>query len=157
MIASAIAGGLLGTVVLTTIVRAASEMSLTRMDFTLILGTMVTTDRRRARAYGYGIHFGVGLVIALLYVAVFVAIHRASWWLGALFGALHAVFLGVVVINVLLPVVHPLMGTPETSASEHALIEPPGFLMLNYGRSTFVITLLAHIAFGAVVGWAVRL
>jgi hypothetical protein len=157
MIASAIAGGLLGTVVLTTIVRAASEMNLTRMDFTLILGTMVTTDRRRARAYGYGIHFGVGLVIALLYVAVFVAIHRASWWLGALFGALHAVFLGVVVINVLLPVVHPLMGTPETSASEHALIEPPGFLMLNYGRSTFVITLLAHIAFGAVVGWAVRL
>ncbi len=157
MIASAIAGGLLGTVVLTTIVRAASEMNLTRMDFTLILGTMVTTDRRRARAYGYGIHFGIGLVFALLYVAVFVAIHRASWWLGALFGALHAVFLGVVVINVLLPVVHPLMGTPETSASEHALIEPPGFLMLNYGRSTFVITLLAHIAFGAVVGWAVRL
>jgi hypothetical protein len=49
------------------------------------------------------------------------------------------------------------MGTPETSASEHALIEPPGFLMLNYGRSTFVITLLAHVAFGAVVGWAVRL
>ena len=157
MIASAIAGGLLGTVVLTTIVRAASEMNLTRMDFTLILGTMVTTDRRRARAYGYAIHFGIGLVFALLYVAVFVAIHRASWWLGALFGALHAVFLGVVVINVLLPVVHPLMGTPETSASEHALIEPPGFLMLNYGRSTFVITLLAHMAFGAVVGWAVRL
>ena len=157
MIASAIAGGLLGTVVLTTIVRAASEMNLTRMDLTLILGTMVTTDRRRARAYGYAIHFGIGLVFALLYVAVFVAIHRTSWWLGALFGALHAVFLGVVVINVLLPLVHPLMGTPETSASEHALIEPPGFLMLNYGRSTFVITLLAHMAFGAVVGWAVRL
>lgn len=157
MIASAIAGGLLGTVLLTTIVRAASEMNLTRMDFTLILGTMITTDRRRARAYGYGIHFGIGLIFALLYVAVFVAIHRTSWWLGALFGALHAVFLGVVVINVLLPLVHPLMGTSETSASEHALIEPPGFLMLNYGRSTFVITLLAHIAFGAVVGWAVRL
>jgi len=157
MIASAIAGGLLGTVVLTTIVRAASEMNLTRMDLTLILGTMVTIDRRRARAYGYAIHFGIGLIFALLYVAVFVAIHRASWWLGALFGALHAVFLGVVVINVLLPLVHPLMGTPETSASEHALIEPPGFLMLNYGRSTFVITLLAHMAFGAVVGWAVRL
>ncbi len=157
MIASAIAGGLLGTVVLTTIVRAASEMNLTRMDLTLILGTMVTIDRRRARAYGYAIHFGIGLIFALLYVAVFVAIHRASWWLGALFGALHAVFLGVVVINVLLPLVHPLIGTPETSASEHALIEPPGFLMLNYGRSTFVITLLAHMAFGAVVGWAVRL
>jgi hypothetical protein len=142
---------------LTTIVRAASELNLTRMDFALILGTMVTTDRRRARAIGYGIHFGIGLGFALLYVALFVAIHRTSWWLGALFGALHTMFLGVVVINVLLPVVHPLMGTPETAASEHALIEPPGFLMLNYGRSTFLILLLAHVAFGAVVGWAVRL
>jgi len=157
MIGSNVAGGLVGTFALSTIVRVASEMGLTRMDFALILGTMVTTDRRRARTYGYGIHFGIGLAFALLYVALFVAMHRTSWWLGALFGALHAVFLGVVVINVLLPVVHPLMGTPETSASEHALIEPPGFLMLNYGRSTFVITLLAHVAFGAVVGWAVRL
>ena len=157
MIGSAIAGGLLGTIVLTTIVRAASELGMTRMDFALILGTMVTTDRRRARAYGYGIHFGVGLVLSLVYVGLFVAIGRSSWWLGALFGALLALFLGVVVINVLLPVVHPLMGTPETGAGEHALIEPPGFLLLNYGRSTFVVTLVAHLAFGAVIGWAVRL
>ena len=35
-------------------------------------------------------------------------------------------------------------------------IEPPGFLMRNYGRNTFLVALLAHIAFGAIVGWAVR-
>jgi hypothetical protein len=28
--------------------------------------------------------------------------------------------------------------------------------MLNYGRNTFLVSLLAHIAFGAIVGWAVR-
>jgi hypothetical protein len=33
-----------------------------------------------------------------------------------------------------------------------ALIEPPGFLMLNYGRSTFVVVLIAHLAYGATVG-----
>ena len=155
MIGASLAGGLVGTLVLTTIIRVASEIGLTRMDFALILGTMLTTDRRRARAIGYGFHFAIGFGLAIVYSAVFVLIGRSSWWLGALFGALHAVFLGVVVLNVLLPVVHPLMGTPETAAHEHALIEPPGFLMFNYGRSTFVVSLLAHVAFGAIVGWAI--
>jgi hypothetical protein len=155
MIGASLAGGLIGTLALTTIIRVASEIGLTRMDFALILGTMVTTNRRRARAVGYGFHFAIGFALAILYSAVFVVIGRSSWWLGALFGALHAVFLGVVVLNVLLPVVHPLMGTPETAAHEHALIEPPGFLMFNYGRSTFLVSLLAHVAFGAIVGWAI--
>jgi hypothetical protein len=44
------------------------------------------------------------------------------------------------------------LATPETAANENALIEPPGFLMLNYGRSTFLVTLAAQVAFGAVVG-----
>ncbi len=157
MIGAGIAGGLLGTLTLTTIVRVASELGLTRMDFALILGTMLTTNRRKARALGYGMHFAIGFALAMLYGAVFVLLGRSSWWLGALLGALHALFLGVVVLNVLLPVVHPLMGTPETAAHEHALIEPPGFLMVNYGRSTFVVSLLAHIAFGAIVGWAIVL
>ena len=61
-------------------------------------------------------------------------------------------FIGTVLVNVLLPVVHPRMATPDTAANEITLIEPPGFLMLNYGRSTFVVTLVAHIAYGALVG-----
>ena len=157
MIGTGIAGGLIGTLLLTTIVRVASEAGLTRMDFALILGTMFTRDRRRARAYGYAIHVGLGLVFALAYGGVFILLGRSSWLLGALFGAIHTLFLGAVVLNVLLPVVHPMMGTPETAANEHALIEPPGFLMLNYGRSTFVVTLFAHVVFGAIVGWAVRI
>jgi hypothetical protein len=27
-------------------------------------------------------------------------------------------------------------------------------MMLNYGRSTFAVTLLAHMAYGAIIGWA---
>ena len=56
----------------------------------------------------------------------------------------------------LLPIVHPRMATTETAANEIALIEPPGFLMLNYGRSTFLVNLVAHIAYGAIVGLVVR-
>lgn len=157
MIGTEIAGGFVGTLLLTTIVRVASELGLTRMDFALILGTTITRERRRARAYGYGLHVALGLVFALTYGVIFRLLGRSSWQLGALFGVVHAVFLASVVVNVLLPVVHPLMGTPETAANQRALIEPPGFLMLNYGRSSFVVLLVAHVVFGAVVGWAMRI
>jgi hypothetical protein len=154
---SALAGGFIGTMLLTTIVRAASELGWTRMDLAFLLGTMITDHRRKATAMGYALFFAFGLAFALVYAACFAAIGSAGWRLGALFGALHAVFVCTVVVNVLLPVVHPRMGTPETAADEVALVEPPGFLMLNYGRSTFLITLAAHVAYGIVLGLAVRI
>jgi hypothetical protein len=156
-IPSALAGGFIGTLVLITIIRGASEFGWTRMDLAFLLGTTVTVNRRKAKAIGYTFQFLLGLVFAILYGEFFQIIGRASWWLGALVGALHAVFVATVLVNVLLPVVHPRIGTPETAANEIALIEPPGFLMLNYGRNTFLITLLAHVAYGAIVGWAIRI
>jgi hypothetical protein len=156
VIGSGFAGGLLGTLVLTTLVRVASEVGWTRMDLALLLGTTVTQDRRRARAVGYVFHVLLGLAFAFAYGGVFRLLGWSSWWLGALFGAVHAVFVGTVIINVLLPVVHPFMGTPDTAASEPALIEPPGFLMLNYGRNTFLVSLVAHVMFGAIVGGTFR-
>ena len=96
------------------------------------------------------------MLFALVYGTFFVIIGQSSWWLGALVGAIHACFIGTVVVNVLLPALHPRIGTPDSAANEIALIEPPGFLMLNYGRNTFLVTLVAHIAYGAIVGWTVR-
>jgi len=153
---SALAGGFLGTLVLTTIVHGAAEAGFTRMDLPFLLGTTVTENRRRARALGYIFHFALGVAFALLYGLFFSAIGWSSWWLGALLGILHALFTGTVLINVLLPVIHPRIGTPETAAHEIALIEPPGFLMFNYGRNSFLISLAAHVAYGAIVGWVVR-
>jgi hypothetical protein len=153
---SSFGGGFLGTLVMTTLLRAAAELGFTRMDLAFLLGTSVTDNRRKAKALGYLFHFVIGMAFALLYGAFFAAIGWSTWWLGALVATVQAFFTATVLVNVLLPVVHPRMGTPETSATEVALIEPPGFLMLNYGRNTFLITLLAHIAYGAIVGWAVR-
>ena len=154
MIGSAIAGGFVGTLLMTTIMRGASEFGLTRIDLALLLGTTVTDNRRKARAVGYVFHFLIGL--ALAYGGFFAIVGRSGWLLGALLGALQAIFTGTVLVNVLLPVVHPRIGTPETAANEIALLEPPGFLMLNYGRRSFVVVLAAHIVYGAVVGWVVR-
>jgi hypothetical protein len=147
----AVAGGFIGTLVLTTIMRAAGELGLTRMDLAFLLGTIVTENRRKAKAIGYGFHFIVGLAFAMMYVEFFELVGRSSWWLGALLGALQAVFMSTVVVNDLLPIVHPRMATTDTAANQYALIEPPGFLMRNYGRNTFLVTLIAHIAFGAII------
>src|SRR5258708_131798 len=113
------------------------------IDLPFLLGTAVTDNRRKARAIGYLLHFAWGLVFAFAYAMFFAVVGYSSWWLGALLGARHAVFVGTILVNVLLPVVHPLMGTPETAANEIALIEPPGFLMLNDGRNTFLVLLAA--------------
>ena len=157
MTAAAVAGGVIGTLAMATIIKAASELGLTRMDLALLLGTVATDNRRKARAFGYAMYFVLGVAFAEAYAALFHIIGRSSWWLGALVGALHAIFTATVLVNVLLPVVHPRMATADTAANEITLIEPPGFLMLNYGRNTFLVTLAGHIVYGALVGLIVGL
>jgi hypothetical protein len=154
---SALAGGVIGTLAMTTIIKAATELGITRMDLALLLGTTVTENRRKARAIGYVFHFVLGVLFAEAYRAFFEIVGHRSWQLGALIGTLHAIFTATVLVSVLLPVVHPRMATPDTAANEITLIEPPGFLMSNYGRSTFLVTLAGHIAYGALVGLIVRL
>src|SRR5438477_12400157 len=94
----AVAGGFVGTLVLTTMLRGASELGLTRMDLPFLLGTSVTEDRRRAKVYGYLFHFALGLGFAIVYGMCFAAIQRSGWWLGALVGALHALFTSTVLV-----------------------------------------------------------
>lgn len=148
----ALAGGFAGTIVLTTVLRTATELRLTRIDLPFLLGTALTADRIRAKALGYLLHFGFGLLFALVYYAIFSAIGRAGWWLGALFGLAHGLFSASALVDTLLPVVHPRMGSPQTTARTSALLEPPGFLMRNYGIRTPLVSTLAHILYGTLVG-----
>jgi hypothetical protein len=148
----ALAGGFVGTLVLTTILRAASELQLTRIDLPFLLGTAFTADRMRAKAIGYGLHFVAGLVFSLVYYVLFAAIGQSGWGWGAAFGLAHAMFAGTALVNVMLPLVHPRMGSPFTAAPATASLEAPGFLLLNYGVQTPVVTVVAHVAYGALVG-----
>ena len=148
----ALAGGLIGTLVLTTALRAANELGLTRIDLPFLLGTAVTGDRTRAKALGYLLHLGAGELFALAYYAVFIAIDTSGWPLGALFGLLHGIVSSTALVGTLLPVVHPRMGSALTAADSSPLLEPAGFLLRNYGRGTPIVTLLAHIAYGVIVG-----
>jgi uncharacterized membrane protein YagU involved in acid resistance len=151
----ALTGGFVGTLVLTTTLVLASELGITRIDLPFLLGTAFTTDRTRAKVVGYVLHFAFGLLFALGYWVIFLTLGRAGWVAGALLGLLHALFAGTALVNVLLPAVHPRMGTPYSSAREAPLLEPPGFMLLNYGRGTPLVTVLAHVAYGAIIGFLV--
>lgn len=150
----ALAGGFIGTLVLTTGLRAATELRLTRIDLPFLLGTAFTADRTRARALGYGLHFLFGLVFASVYYLVFAALDEASWWLGSALGVVHATFAGTALVNVLLPLLHPRMGTPFSATNSAPLLEPPGFMLLNYGASTPIVMLVTHVIYGAIVALA---
>lgn len=148
---AALAGGFVGTLVLTTVLRAASEVHLTRMDLPFLLGTAFTADRARAKALGYLAHAVMGLVFALGYYGLFLALGHHDWWIGTLLGLGHGLFAGTILVNALLPAVHPRMGSTLTDAGSVALLEPPGFLLRNYGPQTPAVSLLAHAAFGTIV------
>ena len=153
----AVAGGFVGTLVLTTALRTANELGLTRVDLPFLLGTAVTADRGRAKALGYLMHLIAGELFAVVYFAIFSAIDTDGWVIGGLFGLLHGIVSASALVSILLPVVHPRMGSTLSAADSSPLLEPPGFLMRNYGRGTLVATLLAHIAYGAIVGGFVAL
>ena len=143
--------GFVGTVVLSTVVAAGQGLGLTRMNIPYLLGTLFTPDRDRAKLIGVVCHFVSGWVFALLYLAVFHALGTATWWLGAVAGAVHASFLLAVGMP-LLPAVHPRMANEQRGPTVVRQLEPPGFLALHYGTGTPVAVLVAHVAFGTILG-----
>ena len=148
----ALAGGLVGAIVLASGLRVSQEVGWTRFDLPLLLGTVLTDNRSRATAIGYTMHVAFGLLFALVYFGIFEAVGEAGVWLGLALGAVHAAFVGGGLVNVMLPAVHPRMGTPWTDAEETPLLEQPGFMLVNYGSRTAAVTLVLHLAYGAIVG-----
>jgi hypothetical protein len=143
--------GLLDTTALTALMITAQLGGLSRLDLPLILGTILTPDPDRARVAGFFIHLLVGQVFALGYAACFALLGQATWWLGGLLGVLH----GAVALTALIPMlvgIHPRMASNRAGPTSTAVLEPPGLLGLNYGAQTPVVTLVAHLAYGVVLG-----
>jgi hypothetical protein len=147
-----LAGAAAGTLVLSTALRLASELQITRMDMPFLVGTMVTSDRERAKVLGWGLHAAAGLGFGLVYAAIFAGTGRSGWAFGAALGLLHGLVVGTAGVETLLPLAHRRIGSASTAASASPLLEPPGLLMLNYGRATPVVNAVAHMAYGALVG-----
>jgi hypothetical protein len=148
----ALAGGLVGTIVISIGLAIAQAAGWSRMDLPLLLGTAVAEDRNVARAAGWAIHFAFGLLFSLVYYAIFAAVGHAGWLFGLVLGAVHAAFAGGPLTNAILPAVHPRMGRPWSDARDTPLLEPPGVMLTNYGAGTVVVTTVLHLAYGAIVG-----
>ncbi|MFL6279458.1 MAG: hypothetical protein ACJ731_05060 [Vicinamibacterales bacterium] len=143
--------GFVGTIVLTTLMAGSQGMRLTRMNLPYMLGTIFTANRDRAKVIGFGVHVVMGWLFSLLYVAAFHAWDRATWWLGAAIGLVHAAFVLTVGMR-LLPGMHPRMASEQQGPTVMRQLEPPGFLALNYGYQTPISVVVAHLAFGAILG-----
>ena len=148
--------GFIATLLLTTISAAAQGLGLTRMNLPYMLGTMVTANRDRARLYGFFVHLLSGWAFSLGYVFIFQALGVAGWWRGAIIGLLHGAFVLVVAVS-LLPGLHPRMASEQSGPTAQRMLEPPGFLALNYGLPTPLALLLSHAVFGAILGAFYRL
>jgi hypothetical protein len=148
---SVLVWGFAATVTLTTMMAASQGLGLSRMSIPFILGTMLTPNRDRAMLLGALLHVGNGWLFALVYAAVFEGWGRAAWWLGAIVGFAHAGFVLTVGMT-MLPGMHPRMASEHRAAPEHAQLQPPGFLALHYGERTPLVTLAAHLVYGAILG-----
>lgn len=94
-----------------------------------------------------------GWAFALVYFLVMFAIGTVSWWLGALIGLVHALFLLVVVLP-LLSYVHPRMATEYDGPDTIRRLEPPGFMGMNYGYRTPLTTVAGQVLYGLILGAA---
>jgi len=139
------------TLFLTAIVRVAQARGFTRMDIPLMLGTMMTPDRDRAKILGSIVHAMNGWILGSIYVAAFHSWRRSSALLGALVGLVHGLFV-LIVIMPILPGIHRRMASDFTGPQPTSGLEPPGFMALNYGAQTPLVTLLAHVVYGAIIG-----
>jgi uncharacterized membrane protein YagU involved in acid resistance len=143
--------GFVGTVVLTGLLSASQALGLTRMNIPFMLGTMTTPDRDRAKLVGFGMHLINGWLFATVYAAAFQSWRRATWWLGALIGLVHGLFVLVAAMP-LIPSLHPRMANEQQGPTPTRQLEPPGAFALNYGKRTPISVVIAHLLYGAILG-----
>lgn len=143
--------GLVATVAMTTILQASQGLGLSRLSLPFLVGTLFSANRNVATVIGLIAYTIGGWLFALLYFLLFRSIGHASWWLGAILGFLHGLFLLVAALP-LLPYAHPRIASEHDGPDRPHVLEPPGFLGLNYGRRTPLTTLAAQTVYGLILG-----
>jgi uncharacterized membrane protein YagU involved in acid resistance len=148
--------GFVGTAALTSLMSGSQALGLTRMNLPYMVGTMFTPNRDRAKVVGFALHFLNGWLFASVYAAAFQSWRRSTWWLGASIGLVHALFV-LVPGMALLPSLHPRIASEQSGPTPTRQLEPPGLLALNYGYRTPLSVVLAHLAYGTILGSFYRL
>ena len=143
--------GLIATVLLTTITSLSQWRGCSRMGLPFILGTVFTANRDRAQIIGFVCHLLLGWLFALPYALIFQSWQWSSWWMGMIMGMIHGLFVLAVALP-LLTHIHPRMASEYHGPTPTRMLEPPGYMALNYGHRTPSVLLLGHLAYGGVLG-----
>lgn len=143
--------GFAATVVLSILLAVSRPLGLTRMDLPFMLGSMFTSNRNKAPWLGFLIHLFMGWIFAFIYGAAFESSGLETWWFGLAIGFVHGAFVLSVGLEIL-SFYHPRMANPFHGPTPTKQLEPPGFLALNYGRGTPLITMLGHLIYGLLLG-----
>lgn len=147
----ALSGGFLGTLLLATALQLATALRLTRIDLPFLLGSVAAAQRGAAKAAGYALQVAIGLTFAVVYWLLFQAAGSSAWWLGGAFGVVHGLATAALLVPVVLPAVHPRLGTSASAADTAPALGRPGFLMLSYGPATPTVTVAGHAGYGLLV------
>jgi len=148
--------GVVATIVLNTIMATAQGFGISRMSLPFMIGTVFTDNRDRAQIIGFFCSFIIGWGFALLYAFIFESLQIATWWLGLAISFIHWLFLFSAVMP-LLAHLHPRIANEHIGPEPTRMLEPPGFMALNYGRRTPLVALAAHLCFGLILGACYRL
>jgi len=143
--------GFVASIALVATESIAQGLGLTRLNLPLILGAAITADRDRARALGIVLHIFMGWLFSLFYVVAMSFLGGPNWYHGAMVGLAHALFICVIGWQ-MLPGIHPRMASETHGPTSTRMLEPPGFMGVNYGVATPVTVFVTHGIFGAVLG-----
>ena len=143
--------GFAATAALSGIMFGAQRLGYSRLSLPFLIGTLFTGDRSAANAAGLVFYLLGGWLFGFVYYFIFASVGRSGWVLGAILGAAHGIVLLVMLLP-LLPHLHPRMATEYQGPGGRRLLQPPGFLALNYGYRTPLTTILAHALYGAILG-----
>jgi uncharacterized membrane protein YagU involved in acid resistance len=140
-ILGAIVAGLVGTVVITMVMKMAPQMGMPKMDMVGMLGSMFNPQGNRT--VGLAIHLMMGVVFAIIYALLWNAgVGTVGLLWGAVFGVGHWLVAGAM-----------MAGMPMMHAGIKAdTVEAPGIFMLRKGGiMAFMGGLIGHVIFGLVV------
>jgi hypothetical protein len=143
--------GFAATLMLTTLMAISKPLGLTRMDLPFLLGTLFTSNRNKAPLYGFITHLLLGWLFAFIYAAAFMSTGFYTWWFGLVIGFVHGAFVLSAGIQII-AVFHPRMAQPYQGPTPTRHLEPPGFFAVNYGKGTPLVTMIAHLIYGGVLG-----
>ncbi|MCE9588606.1 MAG: hypothetical protein K8R57_09870 [Verrucomicrobia bacterium] len=136
---SLLIGGIAGTAVMTVFLLLPRWMDWGKIDVVRAVGSLMTGRRERIFRLGLILHGAMGLLFAFLY-AGFLNLSRLPFnaMTGLLLGSLHGVIIMLLVCVVIMEH-HPIAGYHEK------------------GLGTGLAQLVAHMLYGATVGWIVSI